>query len=216
MHSPSKIITPYKPSDVLDFGEHEGKTVEVIAREHGDYFTWLISFKENFFMIQEDIDALCLKYPILKIDVVTNPGYIRKQNAFEEQEFRAIFNRDMAQWANLTESARSKTQRERYPTDESLYFNLPYNDEFKITTDIHTWKFVKFGVDEHATPMMTVFCYSVRAINGWNNAYFERMGYHNQDAPVHYFKFTLTMNDFAFGYVARILVEEGMANTIIR
>lgn len=216
MSSKTLHITPYKPSDVLDFGEHEGKTVEFIAREHGDYFTWLISYKDNFFMIKEDIDALCLKYPQLKCDVETNLGYIRKQNVFEEQEFRAIFNNDMAQWANLTESARSKTQRERYPTDESLYFNLPYNDEFKITTDIHTWKFVQFGVDDNATPMLTVFCYSVRAINGWNNAHFKGMGYNNQEAPVHYFKFSLTMNDFDFGYVARTLVEEGMVNTIIR
>jgi hypothetical protein len=213
MSAASNHIKLYKPTDVLDFGEHEGKVIESVARDHTDYFIWLVAFANSFFISKEDLDALRQKYPQLDSGFKSEYAYNRKLSLFEDQEFRAIFNADMSKWTHIRETSRSKLQRERYPSDEALYVDLDYNDESLITKDIHTWKFVQFCVDQDATPMIKVFCYSVRDLNTRTRNYTESWGYKKQANPIHYFMFSLTMNDFDFGYLARTLIHMGLATT---
>ncbi len=198
-------IRVYKLNDLFDFGEFEGKSVESVARENPDYFISTLAGDNGFVISKEDLKCLQQKYARLEMYWYSQGKFDKKIETIDHKEFRAIFNENMSQWSSLKESSRSKLQRERYPSDLELYVRLDYNKDSHVTQDKHTWKFVRFGVDQNASPMIEVYCYSVMALRK-----FYVTTVKVKDKPIHYFKFSLNMNDFDFGYLARTLEEMRM------
>ncbi len=198
-------IRAYKLDDVLDFGEFIGRTVESVAKDHPDYFLQILHEANSFIISRKDLESLQQKYPSLCINDIRCSYINKKIEVVEHREFRAIFNENMSHWLNVKESPRSKIQRDRYPSDLSLYVRLDYNKDSHVTLDKHTWKFVVFGVDADASPMIEVYCYSVKALSRYAITSMDI-----KDTRIHYFKFSLNMNDFDFGYLARTLEEMRM------
>ena len=198
-------IRVYKLNDRFDFGKFIGKSVESVAREHPDYFTSTLVGDNGFVISKKDLKCLQQKYARLEMDWYTQGKFDKKIETIDHKEFRAMFNENMSQWSSLKESPRSQLQRERYPSDLERYVRLDYTKDIHVTQDKHTWKFVRFGVDQNASPMIEVYCYSVRALS---QSYVTTVNV--KDKPIHYFKFSLNMNDFDFGYLARTLEEMRM------
>ena len=211
MFSDPNKLKVYRPNDVLDFGKFTGKTVETIVREDVNYLISLLTQDTDFFISEEDLSTLSRINPSLVLDQMSQSYYEKKLSIINHKEFRSIFMSDPNMWDNLRETNRSRIQRERYPSELSNYVRIDYNDPLEIAKDIHTWKFIKLSVDEEAIPMIEVYCYSVRKLSCFSGEIYSAMGYAQLDFPVHYFMFSLNMNHYDFGYLARTLIQNGLA-----
>ena len=199
----------YKPTDIIDFGKFKGKVIEQIIQEDADYFLWLLTRTENFFIQKEDLTKIFEVYPQLSFDKASELAYELKRLSLASEDDKKCFSLDYVNWAKLKVTNSNKVAQSQYRPYSSIVANIHYNDPLRLSLDVNNWCFAELGVSEDAVPEIIVYSKSERILTCFRGSLFATMGYEQIDEPVQYYRFRVNMDNDGFGQVAQTLIQLG-------